>query len=266
MNNQKDYTTLANNSQSAYAFHDRDSLQYSAVYPIVAFTTEEVEPNEKEAVLEKNLIYNFWYQKANSVRRKHILARVSHVNNNLKIILDFFEKTYGHLGFTCLHISIAGSFIYSDSPGDIDLNVIVNGSFFDYTTFNQGVELLDPVGTVKKVSLTVMGIDNVSGKKKIVDTIENKGFIHQDTILREMIVAPMRNVTIYGMNFDNTQNVDSKNVLVRIARQLYFASLTLEGKIPYYQEEPLRTKKALSRINEAHQIIEWLLNSGENID
>jgi len=207
------------------------------------------------------LIENFWYQKANSEKRKRILQRTAKVNEHVDVVLDFFNKTYGHLGNECLHISIAGSYIYSDTPGDIDFNVVVTGSFFDYVTFNDGIELLDMTGSVRKVSLTVMGSDNISGKKKIVDNIENKGFMHQDTILREMIIAPMRNVTVYGVPFDNSSIVDSRNVLVRIARQLYFSALTLEGKIPYYKDEPLRTKKALSRINEAHEIIEWLLNS-----
>ena len=76
----------------------------------------------------------------------------------------------------------------------------------------------------------------------------------------------MRNVTIYGKPFDNQKSIDSRNVLVRVARQLYFASLTIQGKIPYYDTEPLKTKKALGRINEAHEIIEWLLNAERHFD
>ncbi|MBP7767231.1 hypothetical protein KA068_01790 [Candidatus Saccharibacteria bacterium] len=255
------YTTLSKQGQADQIYHDRDSLPFSATYPIVEFLPVKIKVYENQKILEKYLIENFWYQKANSEKRKIILQRVAKVNMHIDVILNFFQQTYGHLDKECLHISIAGSYIYSDKPGDIDLNVVIDGSFFDYITFNDGVELLDITGSVRKISLTLMGSDNVSGHKKIVDNIENKGFLHQDTILREMIIAPMRNVTVYGMPFDISKNVDSQNVLVRIARQLYFSTLTLEGKIPYYKDEPLRTKKALNRIKEAHEIIEWLLNS-----
>lgn len=255
------YSTLSDKNQADNIYHDRDSLPYNATYPIVEFLSKKIKINENNKTLEKYLIDNFWYQKSNSKKRKQILDRTARINKHIDVVLQFFRKTYGHLGKQCLHISIAGSYIYSEAPGDIDLNVVVDGSFFDYVTFNDGVELLDMTGTVRKVSLTLMGADNISGKRKIVDNIENNGFLHQDTILREMIVAPMRNVTVYGTPFDSTKAIDSNNVLVRIARQLYFSSLTLEGKIPYYSEEPLKTKKALSRIKEAHEIIEWLLNS-----
>ncbi len=258
----KSYITLSAGSQtSRHIYHDRDSLQYSAAYPLIELKDDPIKITDDPKKLEKYLLQNFWYQKSNSLKRKKILDRVIHLNKHLKIVLDFIDEKYGSLGFDCIHISTAGSYIYSDSPGDIDLDVIVNGSFFDYTTFNEGIELIDIVGTVKKISLTVMGEDNILGKQKVIDNIENEGFVNQDTIVRELLVAPMRNVTIYGKPFDNKKNIDGRNVLVRVARQLYFASLTMEGKIPYYEKEPLKTKKALNRINEAHEIIEWLLNT-----
>lgn len=111
--------------------------------------------------------------------------------------------------------------------------------------FNEGVEILDLTDNVSKVSLTVMGADNISGKKYTSSEIENEGFIHQDTILREILVAPMRNVTVYGAPFEYPDTLDNRNIIARIARQLYFASLTLQGKIPYYAEDPLKTKKHL---------------------
>jgi hypothetical protein len=263
----RDYTTLSGNNQSLnHIYHDRDSLQYNAAYPIIELNDDFIKASDNPKKIETYLLQNFWYQKGNSVKRKDILDRVVHLNKNLKIILDFINEKYGSLGFKCLHISTAGSYIYSDCPGDIDLDVIVSGSFFDYTTFNEGIELVDIVGTVKKISVTVMGEDNILGKQKVIDNIENDGFLHQDTIIRELLVAPMRNVTIYGKPFDNRKNIDGHNVLVRVARQLYFASLTIQGKIPYYEEEPLRTKKALSRINEAHEIIEWLLNTDSYLE
>ncbi len=242
-------------------YHDRDSLQYSASYPLIELKDDFIKSADDPKKIETYLLQNFWYQKANSLKRHDMLRRVVHLNQHLKIILDFISEKYGSLGFECIHISTAGSYLYSETPGDLDLDVIVSGSFFDYTTFNQGIELIDTIGTIKKVSLTVMGEDNILGRQKIVDNIENDGFLHQDTIIRELLVAPMRNATIYGKPFDNQKNIDGRNVLVRVARQLYFASLTMQGKIPYYEEEPLRTKKALSRVNEAHDIIEWLLNT-----
>jgi len=239
-------------------YHDRDSLPFEAKYPLIEFSSDFIDTSADIGLLKKHLVNNFWYQKANSIKRETILSRVSHVNKNLPIILDFIDEKYGYLGLKCIHISIAGSYIYSDKPGDIDLDVVLTGSFFDYSYFNEGIELLDLTGNINKVSLTVMGADNISGKKRTLSEIENDGFIHQDTIIREILVAPMRNVTVYGAPFEYPDSLDNRNIIARIARQLYFASLTLQGKIPYYSEDPLKTKKALSRINEAHDILEWL--------
>lgn len=264
----RSYSTL-NTSQAAASqvYRDRDSLPFEASYPIITFGNEFIDSKDETKKIEKYLIHNFWYQKANSIKRATMLERVMHVNKNLPIILSFISERYGHLDLDCLHISIAGSFIYSESPGDIDLDVVVKGSFFDYSYFNDGVTILDLTNSISKISLTVMGSDNLSGKHDIRSDIENDGFLHQDTILREMLVAPMRNVTVYGHPFNYPEVLDSKNIIARIARQLYFSTLTLEGKIPYYQEEPLKTKKALSRIKEAHDILEWLYsNTNRNID
>lgn len=252
------YTTLAKDRTKQATYHDRDSLPFEAVYPLIEFGDEFIEKNTDHKKLEKYLSSNFWYQKANSVRRQVMIERIMAVNSNIDIILDFIEQKYGHFDKECLHISIAGSYLYSDNPGDIDLDVVLDGSFFDYSYFSNGIELLDITNGISKVSLTVMGSDNISGLKKIPSDIENEGFLHQDTIVRETLVAPMRNVTVYGKPFLTPNSLDSKNIITRIARQLYFASLTLKGQIPYYKDEPLRTKKVLSRIDEAHDILEWL--------
>lgn len=260
----KKYTTLASGSSPRHTYHDRDSIPFNAMYPLAEFKDEFIEGGASAVTLRKYLIHNYWFQKANSLERDKILERMVHINKNVNIILDFLNKNYKPLGFKVLHVSVAGSYVYAVEPGDIDLDVVLSGSFFDYRTFNEGIELLDLTGTVQKVSVTAMGMDNILGNKFTHDEIHNEGFVHHDTIVREILVAPMRNVTIYGHPFDNKKNVDSRNILVRIARQLYFAELTLEGKIPYYEKEPLRTRKAVKRITEAYQIIDWLLNNSND--
>jgi hypothetical protein len=211
------------------------------------------------------MIKNYWYQKANSLDRAKMVQRVVHINHNLDIVLQFIDQHYRPLGFEVQHISVAGSYVRAEQPGDIDFDVVLTGSFFDYATFNEGIELLDLTGSVQKISLTVMGMDNVLGKATTCDDIRNDGFVHHDTIAREMLIAPMGSITVYGRPFDHEGTIDGHNVLVRIARQLYFAQLTLEGKIPYYNEEPLRTRKAIKRIAEAHEIIDWLLNTSDEL-
>lgn len=257
----KSYVTLASNTTGRVPYHDRDSLPFEASYPLIDFADDDIGINADRQQLEKHLIGNFWYQKANSLQRQIMIDRVANINKNLQIVLDFIQDKYGYLGQQCMHISLAGSYLYSENPGDIDLDVVLKGSFFDYSYFNEGIELLDITDHISKVSLTVMGEDNILGKKHIPSTIENEGFIHQDTIIREILVAPMRNVTVYGKPFAAPTLLDNRNIIARIARQLYFASLTLQGEIPYYNEDPLKTKKAISRINEAHDILEWLYMS-----
>jgi hypothetical protein len=261
----KPYTTLAKGTAVGHVYHDRDSIPFNAVYPLVEFQDVFMDVGADPEILQKNMVQNYWYQKANSFERAKMLERVVHLNQHLEIVLQFIEKHYKPLGFEVRHISIAGSYIHAAEPGDIDLDVVLSGSFFDYITFNEGIELLDLTGTVQKISLTVMGMENVLGHEFVSDDIRNEGFVHHDTIVREMLVAPMRNVAIYGQPFDNKKNIDGRNVLVRIARQLYFAQLTLEGKIPYYDKEPLRTRKAVKRIIEAHEIIDWLLNTSADL-
>jgi hypothetical protein len=259
------YTTLAPTGTDNHDYHDRDSLPFNVRYPIVEFKDEFIGIDADTTLLHRQLLRNYWFQKSNTVERKEMLDRVVHINNNIQIVLDFLEKTYGALGFTIEHIAIAGSYTHSSTPGDIDFDVVVNGSFFDYVTFNEGIELLDMTGTVQKLSFTVMGMDNILGTAFTTDDIRNKGFVHHDTITREMLVAPMRNVTVYGHPLDDIKHVDSRNVLVRIARQLYFAELTLEGKIPYYSEDPLRTRKATKRVREAYEIIDWLIHNSQDL-
>lgn len=262
----EDYRTLQIPGDARlHEYHDRDSLPFNARYPLIEFKDDVIIVDESEAKLHKELLSNYWYQKANSLERQVMLERMVHVNHNLDIVLDFIDQRYANLGFTVEHVSLAGSYLHADQPGDIDFDVVLSGSFFDYVTFNAGIELLDLTGSVKKISLTLMGIENILGNKFTNDDIRNLGYTHHDTIIREILVAPMRNVTVFGKVFDETKTIDSRNVLVRIARQLYFAELTLEGKIPYYEDEPLRTRKAVNRIKEAHQIIDWLINTADEL-
>ena len=248
-----------------HEYHDRDSLPFNANYPLIEFKDDVITTDESEGKLHRQLLSNYWYQKANSLERQVMLKRLVHLNAHLDIVTDFIDQRYTPLGFTVQHISLAGSYLHADQPGDIDFDVVLSGSFFDYVTFNEGIDLLDLTGSVKKISLTLMGMENILGTKFTNDDIRNNGFTHHDTIIREILVAPMRNVTVFGKVFDETKNIDSRNVLVRIARQLYFAELTLEGKIPYYEDEPLRTRKAVNRIKEAHQIIDWLINTADDL-
>ncbi|HEX4662692.1 MAG TPA: hypothetical protein VH144_03685 [Candidatus Saccharimonadales bacterium] len=261
----KPYTTIAFPGADTHAYHDRDSLPFNAMYPLVEFKDEFIDVAATPEMLHRQILQNYWFQKANIYERQEMRKRVEHLNANLQIVLDFIDKNYKPLGFEVVHISIAGSYAHAAEPGDIDFDVVLTGSFFDYVTFNEGLELLDITGKVQKVSLTLMGIDNVLGKQFIADDIRNNGFVHHDTIIREMLVAPMRNITVYGKPFDHQKNVDSRNVLVRIARQLYFAELTLEGKIPYYDKDPLKTRKAVKRIKEAYEIIDWLLQTSNDL-
>lgn len=262
----KAYTTVAApGTVQAHSYHDRDSLPFNARYPLLEFTDNFIPVDADTTDLHKMIMHNYWFQKSNTLERQKMLDRVVHLNKHLQIVLDFIERHYGSLGFTVEHISIAGSYAHAPEPGDIDFDVVLSGSYFDYVTFNEGIELLDTTGTVRKVSLTVMGMENILGNQLINDDIRNNGFVHHDTIIREMLVAPMRNITVYGKPFDTGKNIDSRNVMVRIARQLYFAELTLEGKIPYYDQEPLKTRKAVKRIREAYEIIDWLLCSSQDL-
>ncbi|MCB9819979.1 hypothetical protein H6796_01595 [Candidatus Nomurabacteria bacterium] len=61
----------------------------------MTFADEFIDLSSKNELIEKYLINNFWYQKANTTKREEILKRVQHVNENLQIVLDFIDKKYG---------------------------------------------------------------------------------------------------------------------------------------------------------------------------
>ncbi len=154
------YTTIAKAGKSkSHSYHDRDSLPFNVKYPLVEFRSEKITVGDNRHTLHKELLGNYWFQKSNVLEREAMLERLVHINKHLDIVLDFIHERYLPLGFTIEHLSIAGSYLHALQPGDIDFDLILSGSYFDYVTFNEGIELLDTTGSVQKISLTVMGID-----------------------------------------------------------------------------------------------------------
>jgi hypothetical protein len=68
------------------------------------------------------------------------------------------------------HLSIGGSYLYCDAAAavnDIDFNVIVRGSYFDYYDVYDTDFLQDSLtNPIRKISFTVFGASNVFGGRR----------------------------------------------------------------------------------------------------
>ena len=150
------------------------------------------------------------------------------------------------------HISLGGSYLFkSEKVNDIDFNIIVSGSHFSYTDTFKANEINRklPVN-VKRISVMIFGEDDFLSKTNVHDIIEVPDYIHTSLCMREGLVFPMRNVTIYGHLF-NPKELDRKNLLVRIKGQLFHAELMLEDKVDLHKNDKARLLKSVGRIAEA---------------
>ena len=152
------------------------------------------------------------------------------------------------------HLSIGGSYLYTAggaAVNDIDFNVIVRGSYFDYYDVYDTGSLKDRLANpIRKVSFTIFGASNVFGGTEINDLVVRDSYIHTDVTIREGLVFGWRNATLLGPTFSASPPY-LPNLLVRIDRQLYQARLLAAGKIGLDRGQKVRQAKAANRTIEA---------------
>lgn len=198
---------------------------------------------------------NFFFKQVKlEIERKLIKERVLQLNSIIAKIINIIEKKYLK---KIVSISIGGSYSYRVASVDLDLNIILDGAdFFDYCEMSEFSSDIN----VEKVSIMVFSIHDVLNKKGSEnDTIITKDFNHQDLIMREFLVAPIRNIYIYGKKIEHNQFL-LKDTLIRIGRQLYYADLVLNEKIKKYSSLTQQKNKTIARIFEAQLLLKWLIN------
>lgn len=226
-------------------FTDELIAHYTDNYPISVLAEDSI---SDEGYNPRELLQNcIWYRHSPETQDQACFRylQITHVVGD---IINIIQAKFPKLAIR--HISIGGSYLFKSRITDLDLTIIVEGSFFSYVEIREVSEINErlPVKIIK-MSLMVFGEDDLKEKTSIEDSIETEDYIHTHLCMREGLVFPMRNVTIYGHPFE-VMPVDRHNLLIRIKRQLFHAQLMLQGKVDLHRDNQARLVKAIGRIAE----------------
>ncbi len=231
-------------------YTDTSAGIYTDNYPILSLSGTDFFENRKNdlADLLKDCAY---FKCADLKERENTLSKLELILNLVEDVKILTKERYPDLEIR--HISTGGSYLFkADGSNDIDFNIIVSGSHFSYTDIFEVDEINRklPAG-VRKISLMIFGEDDFLRKTGVDDSIEVEDYIHTSLCLREGLVFQIRNVPIYG-HLCVPKNLDKKNILIRIKRQLFHAELMLEDKVDLHRNMEARLLKSIGRISEAY--------------
>ncbi len=226
---------------------DSTVCEYVTSFPIAVLSEKVNTPNN---TLER-LGNCIWFTYSSEDRRKQAVHRLENILSLTQVFKLKFKEQYPDL--IIKHISVCSSYLFKDIPSnDIDLNVIVEGNFFAYKDVldieDINLRLHLPV---KKISFMVFGERDLLDKSNTVDTIETEDYVHTSLRIREGLVFGIRNILLEGQTFTQ-RPIDLINLILRIQRQLYHATLMIEGKVDVTKDRNSVLKKAISRIFEAY--------------
>lgn len=223
---------------------------YERVFPVARYA-DAVDLEDVESV-RASLSGNLWFRLSDDARRQSMINKVAKLKPVIDELCAVVRLTEPSLEVE--HLSIGGSYLYSAGEAavnDIDFNVIVRGSYFDYYDVYDTDFLTDCLtNPIRKISFTVFGASNVFQGTEINDLVVRDSYIHTDVTIREGLVFGWRNATLLGHTF-STSPPYLPNLLVRIDRQLYQARLLEDGKIGLNRGQKVRQAKATNRITEA---------------
>ncbi|HMO01390.1 MAG TPA: hypothetical protein PKD37_04515 [Oligoflexia bacterium] len=177
-----------------------------------------------------------------------VLTNLKNLSNDLPSIINEIRHRYGR---KLLHLSLAGSAIFKGDPRDLDFNIILEGSIFDYSELFKANhrELCTHSNNINKLSFITFGEEDISKKTNITDSINTTWYCHEDVIARELLVYRWRNLLLYG--YDLECSVDTNMLQKRLLTGLSYARRLLLGQIGKYETFELQRSKALSRLDEA---------------
>lgn len=136
---------------SSSELSDRKSKALFSGGPYVALEDSFIDKNSPELV-EKEFYENFIVKMLDDDAKEELFERIRHIHKNVDDIINEIETKYRR---KVLHISVAGSFSYKRQAFDLDLNVIVEGSVFDYYEDYSRLLHLDSHAVIQKVSFLV---------------------------------------------------------------------------------------------------------------
>jgi hypothetical protein len=228
---------------------DTSAGLYTENYPIVSLSksdTFEYHTHDLRRLFETNI----WFKLANTTEQNLIISKLKNIIALVDDIVVIITKHYPNKHIK--HISLGGSYLFKTSDvNDIDFNVIVAGSHFSYLDIYDINAINEKLLVkVKKISLMIFGEDDFFHATEVKDTIEVEDYIHTSLCMREGLVFPLRNVPLFGYLCE-PRSLDTKNLIVRIKRQLYHAKLMLENKVDLHRSIMSRLQKSIGRISEA---------------
>ncbi len=228
---------------------DNSTYKYNKTYPIVRLSDIYLDQKDEGVLLEK-IKDSPWYIYSSDLIKKNSFLKLKQIISLTKDI-ELILKTY-YPNINIKHLSIGGSYLFKNGESnDIDFNVIVEGSFFDYMDVFEFDEINKKLfSKVKKVSFMIFGEDDLLFDTNIDDTIETTNYIHTSLCMREGVVFSIRNIIVQGFDICKKE-IDTHNLIIRIKRQLYHARLLIEGRVNIHTTQEERLAKAVSRICEA---------------
>ncbi|MCU0680412.1 MAG: hypothetical protein MUF50_03880 [Planctomycetes bacterium] len=160
-------------------------------------------------------------------RLKQIKSRIEIIKKDIEWIIKIINRLAPN--HKIVSIFSYGSFIFSPNgykPNDIDIGVVVDGSFFKYKKILEIPKNFSKY-KIKTIDIFIYGRDNLENGTKINDIIRG-GIIHKEVIKHETSIAYWRNVVIFGNSFIKSPNllyntyvfikVNLNNIKQRLAR------------------------------------------------
>ena len=145
------------------------------------------------------------------------------------------------------NILIYGSYIYGDfdyKPEDIDVGMIVKGSFFRYIIDQIKLPIFirrQLILPVEKISIFIYGEENMARGIPIDDTVI-AGVIHKKATLHELSVGYLRDIIIKGRDWNLIKN-NERNILVTIGNEIQNCYIRLLNKGKKREKLSIRLKK-----------------------
>lgn len=100
-------------------------IDFKFEFPAKVFSGEQVEAEHRD-LLRKRLQRNLFYAGNPQKKQEEILSSCHVLANRTASIIDYFKEHYPQ--YEIKNISVFGSFLWSDNPNDIDLDIIVKGN------------------------------------------------------------------------------------------------------------------------------------------
>lgn len=219
-------------------------------YPLNIFNQDKkidfLDNSQRDELIKRNIYYFNYFDKVNELleQRKDKYYGLS------QEVLKYLGKEYEHL--TPLSISLFGSSLFSENPGDYDFLAITKGNDFllDETSLKIG-------NKNEKVGISIKGIDNFT-QGPIKNKDENSKRMGQ-VVNRTAIALFRRHLPLWGRDFQDNENEFTKNLNAQVSDLLHN---TYEL---YYLDHPLkelsfqdRGKKILSRTYESLSYLNYL--------